>query len=539
VRFDPERAKRAVNFFEKILQHTQDEYAGKPFILAPWEKDAVEQIFGTLRDDGSLGIELVYLEVPKKAGKTEMVAGIILLALYVDKNIGCQVYGAAAAQRQALNVYRAASTMVNLSPLLRQHFKVLPSTYRIIKRSDPNSFYAAIAADGDLTDGVNPAVTVADELHRWKNRKTLENFDVLSAGGITRKQTLTIGITTAGVRNESPLAWRMHEKTRRIEQKIFEDPTFYGRIYGADPKDDWTKEETWIKANPSLKQNGGFLDIEKIRKKYHASLSDPESQRAFRRYFLNLWDEKEHRAIDMQRWDECPCPWQAAPLLPRLPQETVRTFSHEYLANFFGRTCWAGVDLSMTTDMSAVCFVFPCDDGSYDLLPFFWLPEVDLRKRELKDGMPYRAWAEQGFLELAEGDAIDYRDVKARLIWGAQMFDLKEICFDPWNSKQISTQLIDEGYECVEVRQGYATLSEPCKKILELVATRKLHHGAHPVLRWNASCLSTKENNDCLMFHKPERQKETSRIDGLTAAADAMARAMVATPATAPEVDSW
>jgi len=149
-----------------------------------------------------------YLRVPKKAGKTELVAGIVLLALFIEHNLGCQVYGAAGAQRQALNVYRAASTMVNLSPMLKQHFRILPSTYRILKRSDPNSFYAAIAADGDLTDGVNPRVTVADELHRWKTPKTLENFDVLSAGGITRKQTLTIGITTAGVRNESPLAWR-------------------------------------------------------------------------------------------------------------------------------------------------------------------------------------------------------------------------------------------------------------------------------------------------------------------------------------------
>ena len=62
-------------------------------------------------------------------------------------------------------------------------------------------------------------------------------------------------------------------------------------------------EATWIKANPSLKQNGGFLDIAKIREKYEASLSDPESQRAFRRYYLNIWDQKEHRVIDLGKWD--------------------------------------------------------------------------------------------------------------------------------------------------------------------------------------------------------------------------------------------
>lgn len=537
--FSPDRARYACNFFEKCLKHTQDQWSGKPFILAPWQEEAISKIFGTLKDDGTLQIEMAYLEVPKKQGKTEMVAGIILLALFLDTNLGCQIYGAAAAQRQALNVYRAASTMVTLSPELRKKFKLLQSTYRIIKRSDPNSFYAAIAADGDLTDGVNPSVTVADEVHRWKTRKMLENFDVLSLGGITRKQALTIGITTAGVRDESPLAWRLHEKTLRLKQGIVEDPAFYGRIYCAEPEDDWTKEATWIKACPSLKENGGFLDISKIRKEYQSSLSDPEAQRAFKRYFLNLWDQKEARAIDMGQWDACPKPWKAQPLLPKAPEDAVRTFAHEFLARFFGRRCYAGVDLSMTTDMSSVAFLFDNEDGSYDVLPFYWLPESGLKKRELRDGMPYRTWAEQGFLELSEGNVIDYRDVKARLIWGAQMFDLKEICFDPYNSRQLSTQLVDEGYECVEIRQGYASLSEPSKKILELVASGKIHHGGHPILRWNASCLSTKESNDCLMFAKPQRQKDTARIDGISALTDAMARAMLIVPETEQRVDAW
>ena len=102
-------------------------------------------------------------------------------------------------------------------------------------------------------------------------------------GGITRKQTLTIAITTAGVVNESPLAWRLHEKTERIREGVVQDPAFYGRIYGAEKGDDWTSENTWIKANPSLKERGGFVDLAKIRERYQSSLSDPEAQRAFKK----------------------------------------------------------------------------------------------------------------------------------------------------------------------------------------------------------------------------------------------------------------
>jgi phage terminase large subunit-like protein len=539
VPFSQKHADIACNFFEKLLKHTQDQWAGKPFLLAPWQEEALTEIFGQLDDDGNRLITQAYLEVPKKAGKTEFCAGLVLLVLWLNKMLGCQVYGAAAAQRQALNVYRAARTMVELSPPLKSQFKVLASTSRIIKRSDPNSFYAAVAADGDLSDGVNPACTIADEVHRWRTRKQLENWDVLTKGGITRQETLSVGVTTAGVENESPLAWQLHEKTERITQKIFTDPKFYGRIYGADKKDDWTKEETWVKANPSLKERGGFLDISKIREQYNSSLTDPSSQRSFRRYFLNLWDQKENRCIDLEKWDACKGDWAARGLLKKPPEDKVRPLPHNLLKHFIGQVCFPGVDLSMTTDMSSVTFVFPCADGYFDLLPFFWMPEAGLRKRELRDGMPYRTWAEQGFLELSPGNAIDYRDGKARMLWGTQMFDVREMCFDPYNSREMSVQLIDEGFECVEISQGYNAMNAPCKKLLELVATGKLRHGGHPILRWNAMCLSTEERNDLLKFVKPARQKDSSRIDGITAAVDGLARAILHIPDGAPTVEVW
>jgi phage terminase large subunit-like protein len=136
----------------------------------------------------------------------------------------------------------------------------------------------------------------------------------------------------------------------------------------------------------------------------------------------------------------------------------------------------------------------------------------------------------QGFIELSPGDVVDYRDITARLEWASKTFNLVEIGFDPWNSRQISVPMIEKGHSCIEVRQGVATLSEPSKKLLELVAGAKLHHGGHPVLRWNASCLSTKESNDNLMFTKPERSKSSSRIDGIAATVNALSRAIVRVP---------
>lgn len=526
--FSQSHADAACNFFELVLKHTADEWYGKPFLLTPWEEKALVSIFGNVDDDGNRLIEMAYLEVPKKSGKTEFCAGIVLFVLVSTNLPGCQVYGAAAATRQAMNVYRAACKMVEQSPILQKQFRLLRGTNRILKRSDPDSFYAAIAADGDFGDGVNPAFVVADEVHRWKTRKQLENWDVLSKGGITRKQTLTIAITTAGVQEESPLAWKLHEKTRRIEGGIVHDARFYGKIYGADKTDDPSLPETWIKANPSLIENGGFLDKEKIRKEYESAAAEGDLT-SFKRYFLNVWDQKEDRAIDMSKWDASAGAWNAMGLEAKRPEDSVRPLPHDHLARFIGRRCWAGVDLSMTTDTSAVVLVFPCEEAdTYDVLPFFYLPNAKIRKLELKLGVPLSQWAHEGFLELAPGDVIDYRDVKARIEWAAQMFDLREICFDPWNSRQISVPLIEQGFTCADIRQGYQMLNEPTKKIIELVARGGLHHGNHPVLRWHAGCVcTTTDGKDNVMFAKPDREKSTSRIDGMAAIADAMTRVIV------------
>lgn len=525
--YSQQHADVACNFFECLLKHTADEYWGKPFLLIPWQEECLQSVFGNLDDEGNRVTELVYLEVPKKAGKTEFVAGIVLLVLVTTTTPGCQVYGAASATRQALNVYRAACKMVEQSPELSKRLRIMRGTNRIVKRNDPDSFYAAVAADGDFGDGVNPSFVVADEVHRWKTRKQLENWDVLTNGGITRRQTLSIAITTAGVKSESPLAWRLHEKTQNLRKGTVRDPKFWGRIYGADPGDDPSAEATWIKANPSLVENGGFLKLSKIREKYESAVAEGDLT-SFNRYFLNIWDQKENRAIDMQQWQACRRDWDAHGLIEVAGAE-VRTLPHELLRRFVDRRCWVGVDLSLTTDLSAVSCVFPRDDEGFDVLAFPFLPEDGIRKHELRDGMPYRRWVEEGWIEATPGNVIDYRAVKARIRWACELFDVQEICFDRYNSREMSVHLIDEGFTVVEVAQHFTGLSEATKKLLKLVASGDLVHGGHPVLAHHASCLSLKsDGNDLVRPVKPDRAKDSSRIDLIAATVTAMARAIVA-----------
>ena len=118
--FSQEQFDAVCNFFEGILKHSADEWWGTPFLLCPWQDEALQTIFGKVDDAGNRVIEMVYLEVPKKSGKTELIAGILLYVLVTTQTPGCQCHGAAAATRQAMNVYRAACKMVEPSPVLKK-----------------------------------------------------------------------------------------------------------------------------------------------------------------------------------------------------------------------------------------------------------------------------------------------------------------------------------------------------------------------------------------------------------------------------------
>jgi phage terminase large subunit-like protein len=506
--FDQGRAAVAVNFFQRILRHTKGAFANDPFLLLPWEKDIIGDIFGMLDDDGNRLYQTAYVEVPKKNGKSELAAGIALLCLVADDEPGAEVYSAAAAKEQAGLVFRVAASMVEKSPLLSKELRVIRSTKTIVKRNDPDSFYRAISADGDLQDGINPHCVIADELHRWKVGKALDLWEILERGNIARRQPLTFAITTAGIQDESPLCWRYHEYARQVKEGIFEDKHFYGRIYGAEPTEDWTKPATWIKANPSHEANGGFLKASSLEKLYEKAVNDPQQATEFKRFHLNVWGQAENRAIDMRQWALCGGELRA----------------------LVERPCYAGVDLSSTTDLTSLALAFPAEDGSYDFLVYFWMPADSIRERERRDKVPYAEWVRKGLIEATPGNVVDYRKVKEKLRWARECFELRDVGFDPWNSRQVSVELGDEGFQCVEVPQGFRSISEPTKKLLELITSGNCRHGGNEVLRWNADCLSLKsDGNDNIRPSKPNRMTSSKRIDGMVAIVIALARSIVQT----------
>lgn len=487
--FSEERADDAQRFFERVLVHCDGEWAGQPFTLLPWQRDdLIRPLFGTLLDDSETRqYRTCYVEVPRKNGKSQIAAGIALYLLFADGEPGAQIYGAAGDRDQATIVYRVASEMVRRSSILAGRAKVLDSTKRIIAPGSA-SFYRAIPADAAGSHGFNAHGVIVDEVHVQPNRDLI---DVLNTSTGARRQPLTFYITTAGYDVHS-ICYELHDYALKVKAGVIDDPTFLPVVYSANESDDWTDPAVWRKANPSL---GETVKEEYIARECKRAQETPAYENTFRRLHLNQWVRQETRWLPLAAWDACGA-----------------DVDIEALA---GRPCYGGLDLSSTTDISALVLAFPGEDGVIDLLSWYWIPGENIEEREKRDKVPYGVWARQGLVCPTEGNVIDYAYIRQTVNNLAATFNIREIAYDPWNATQLSLNLVDDGIEMIPMRQGYASMSAPTKELLNLVLAQKIRHGGHPVLRFMAdSCVVTMDPAGNI---KPDKAKSTARIDGIVA----------------------
>jgi phage terminase large subunit-like protein len=259
----------------------------------------------------------------------------------------------------------------------------------------------------------------------------------------------------------------------------------------------------WRKANPSF---GITINPEQFAEDFREARESPAKENSFRRYRLNQWTQQDVRWISLEKWDACSGP----------------------LSDLEGRPCFAGLDLSSTTDITALVLVFPGDEDRYDVLPFFWVPEEGASNRERRDRVPYLRWIRTGHIEATEGNVVDYDRIRKRINGLGERYHIQEIAIDRWNATQLATQLMGDGVEVVEFGQGYASMNWPCKKLEELVLAGRIAHAGHPVLRWMAGNVSIE--TDAADNWKPSKKRSSERIDGIVALVMALGRASTQPP---------
>lgn len=527
----------AERFFERVI------FPPFGYRLAPWIRKLLRDVYGTLRPDGFRQYRRVYVEVPKKNSKSTVVGGLAAYHLWKQPHLveryGAQaqhLFGAASAKDQAGIVYEVARDFCKAVPELRGAIRPLDSTKRLLRR-DMQAIYRVISADGKVQDGIAPAFAVIDEVHRWTTKAAETLFDVLTKGTISHPEPLIWEITTAGDEYESPLWWGEHEYARQVLEGSVKSDSFYPLLFSAGRKrmeaepDYWKSKEARVAANPSHEENGGFLKDERLLEELNVAIAKPEKRVDYLRYHLNIpVSQGETPVIDLPRW----VAGGGSVDLRNWDSYDVTRLIREW--NLIEQPCVVGIDLAWTSDMTALACVFPPEvDDLWKALVFFWYPEERVVDLERLSRQPIRDWARRGFIELVPGRAMDPEIVKAKSRWAAEMFDVREVCFDPWGQMRAAAkQMVDQdGYTCVEIRQGYASMTEPTKRFLGLYDSEQLLHGNNPVLNWNAACLALQsDGNDNFRPIKPDRAKSGKRIDGVSAVIDAIARAPYTEPST-------
>ena len=493
--YDEAAADRAVSFFSRFLKHHKGEWAGRPFILDPWqEHDIIRPMFGWMRADGTRRYRTGYVEIPRKNGKSTLAAGIGLYLTIADGEAGAEVYSSATKKDQAKIVHDAAKQMVRGSRELSKFVTVLRnniSVERIAAKFEP------LGADSNTLDGLNAHGNIVDELHAHRDRTV---WDVLITSMGARRQPLTLAITTAGTYVPTSIGWEQHDYAVKVLEGIIEDDSYFVYIAAADKDDDWTDPATWYRANPAL---GISIKEEYLREQCEKAKSSPAFQNTFRRLHLNQWTEQTTRWIDMDKWGQ-----GARPLDP-----------------LEGRVCFAGLDLASTTDLTALVLVFPDEDyHEFDVLAKFWVPGERMVERVRRDRVPYDAWARDGYLDVTDGDVFDDEAVRLAIRELGELYDIKEIAYDRWGASSLAPKLAGDGFLVVPMGQGFASMAAPTKELDRLIVGGLLRHAGNPILAWMASNVAVRQ--DPAGNIKIDKSKSTERVDGMVALVMGLDRAL-------------
>lgn len=497
--WDEEAAQLPIDFASKYCKHTKGEWAGRPVVLDEWEIKIIRTLFGWKRlSDGARRYSTLYLEVPRKNGKSLIASVIGLFMLLCDKEPGAEVYSAATDRRQAGLVFNTAKSMVKKSLALSKRAKPFKQTI-VVEKTD--SVYEVLSAEAYTKDGLNASAIIFDELHAQPGR---ELYDVLRTSTGARRQPLEVYITTAGTNIES-ICFEVHDYAEKVNAGVIKDDTFLGVIFAAAADDDWTDPEVWKKANPGL---GTSVKLEYLQKRCNEAKAKPSFLNTFKRLHLNIWTGAGASWLPWDLWAK-------------------RADVYD-LEDLLGQKCWIGVDLSKRIDITAMTAVF-YDERTNGLRNWskFFMPEERAEEMQARDRVPYQQWAKEGFLTLTEGNIVDYDVVYQEILAWHKQFDVVETALDRWGSTAIATALKKKGIEPVEFGQGFRDMSPAMKDLEGLIISDRFRHSDNPLMNWMMSSVVIKSDEADNI--KPDKRKSRNRIDGPVSLIMASGRCLAST----------
>lgn len=484
--FDEKPALRVKTFFEKFLRHSKGRFKGQSFSLLPWQwEDFIQPLFGWRNPNGLRRFRRVYLEVPKKNGKSTLCAGLALYLLMADNEPGAEVYTVAGDKEQASIVFDESQNMASESESLMSRLVLVPSK-KTIQYPATHSKYRVLSSDASTKEGYNIHGLIFDEYHVQRNTDLM---DVLEYGGEAREQPLQIIITTAGNDRNSP-CWVEHnyalQQLKDDVDSANADLSYMPVVYSVSDPEKWDQPEEWRRANPSM---GYTISEERFAEDVKKVKNNPSKLNSFLRYRLNIWTEQAVRWLDVADWDFC----------------SDITFEPP-----IGSRCYAALDLATSQDTNSLCLFFP----EYRYFMYrFWVPEHQLGLRRATTKYKYDSFISNGWLTVVQGKVMDYKKIIEEVVLLRQRYTIESIACDPYNATHLCGDLSGMDFTIEFYRQSFSQLSGPSKVFADMLIERSLKHDGNGLMRWMVQNVSKAEDKFGNIM--PDRANSADKIDGV------------------------
>lgn len=491
--WDEDAARHAIEFFPMFLVHHVDRWAGQPFLLEPWQAFIVGSLFGWRRKaDGGRRWREAYIEVPRKNGKSTVLAGLCAYLLTAAALPGAYVVTAATKKDQARIIFDTAKRMIQASAPLRA---VCDCSKLLVEVAQTGSKMEPLSSDHNSLDGLNPSAAMIDELHAHRKREVYDKLDTATGA---RADALIASITTAGDDTDS-ICRIVHDQSESVLHRMAKNDKLFAFIATMDPEDDWRKPATWAKANPNL---GVSVHEADLRAKCDKAKANPANVGPFLRYHLNVWRSGGDRMLDPDRW--LACEWTEG-----------KHFSYDDLSAYDAA---GGLDLAAAEDLAAFVIAFSIEKRIL-LLPFFFAPEVGIEEKEQTHRLPYRDLADDGYIELMAGEELDCDEIGQRVVELCDRFACGSVAFDPWNAVPTAKRLEREyGLDMVRFPQTSAHYNTPTRRFGSDVIAKRIRHPGHPILTAHAGNLTVAEDSNGNRRPVKPKKRSARKIDGMVAA---------------------
>lgn len=485
--FNESVVDKAINFIGS-LKHFMGKSSGKHFKLENWQQFIIANIVGWYWKDGNTRrFTSSYIEVSRKNGKTALAAALCLYYLIADGEDGAEVDLAANSKEQAKIAFEFCSSF---SKQLDPKGKYLKPYRDNVQFALNNSKLKVFAADDSKLDGFNASFGLIDEYHAAKNSKVR---DVIKSSMGMRNNPHLCTITTAGFDKTLP-CYKLRSTSIEILNKLKTDDSMFIAIYSLDDKDNWTDKDNWVKCTPNLNVT---VTSKYIKEQVQSAINNPSEEVGVKTKTLNLWCD----VADV---------W--------LPESYIVKASKDiHLEDFRDCECYIGVDLSATSDLTAVSYLIE-KDNIYYFKTDYYLPESALVDKP--DRETYKLWKQQGLITITAGNVTDYDYITNDIVAASNILNIQKIGYDKWNATQWAIHATEIGLPLEEYPQTMGNFNRPTKELERLILSGNTVIDNNEITRW---CFRNVElKSDYNGNVKPNKGIKSKKIDGVIAIIQAL-----------------